>query len=451
MRYKPFEDFFLIPLRNGLTKPKSVRGEGYKMVNMGELFAFPIIIDIEMDRVPLTEMEIQTCLLESGDLLFARQSLVREGAGQCSIFLSDTEKVCFESHLIRVRIDKSKANPLYYYYFFRSETGKKTIDSIVEQGAGASGIRGSDLSKLRVPDLEKTQQDKIVSILYPLDRKIYLNRKTNETLEQIAQALFKSWFVDFEPVKAKAEGQQPTGIDEATAALFPDSFENSELGMIPKGWKVSTIDSVCDFQNGYAFKSNEMSKDATNAYKVFKMGNIRKGGGFNREGTKDYFDKVKAKNLSRYLIKKGDILMCMTDMKNNVALLGHTALMNVDNEYLINQRVGLLRPKNKRKANYPFLYILTNSDFFIRNLRSRANSGVQVNLSTKEIKDTKFILPSEEIHLAFNKVAETIQEKIFSLEIEQDFLLEIRDTLFPKLLSGEITMGEMENTVEDSV
>lgn len=174
------------------------------------------------------------------------------------------------------------------------------------------------------------------------------------------------------------------------------------------------------------------------------MGHIKKGGGLNQSGTKDYFEKEKSEKLGRYLIKKGDLLMCMTDMKNNVALLGHTALMDVDDCYLLNQRVGLLRSKNTQVANYPFLYILTNSENFIEDLRSRANSGVQVNLSTKEIKETKFILPSKSIHREFDSRVLNLWEQIFTLECEQTYLEELRDTLLPKLLSGELSPTQAE-------
>ena len=96
-------------------------------------------------------------------------------------------------------------------------------------------------------------------------------------------------------------------MDEATAAFFPSEFEESALGLIPKGWSISTIGETCEFQNGYAFKSNEMTKSKEYTYKVFKMGNIKKGGGLNRSGTKDYFPIGKSDNLERYLLKKGDV------------------------------------------------------------------------------------------------------------------------------------------------
>ncbi|HIF9186057.1 TPA: restriction endonuclease subunit S [Photobacterium damselae] len=245
MKFNLLEEYLKIPLRNGLTKPKKVRGAGYKMVNMGELFSTPIIDNLDMDRVPLSEKE-KVSLLESGDLLFARQSLVREGAGQCSIFLGDEEEVCFESHIIRCRIDTKKANPLFLFYYFKSSIGKSHVDCFVEQGAGAAGIRGSDLLKVKVPNINVSVQNRMAEILFAMDKKLSNNNKTNQTLEEMVQAIFKSWFVDFDPVKAKMNGEQPEGMDAATASLFPEKLVESELGLIPEGWEAVQIGNIVE-------------------------------------------------------------------------------------------------------------------------------------------------------------------------------------------------------------
>ena len=190
------------------------------MVNMGELFAYPRLCNAPMDRVPLSHGEAEKFLLAEGDLLFARQSLVLEGAGKCSIFLRDTEPVTFESHVTRVRLHADKGDPQFYFYYLQSHHGRAAIRSIVEQGAGASGIRGSDLQTLNVLWRPIGEQRAIAHILGTLDDKIELNRKMNETLEALARALFQSWFVDFDPVRAKAAGHKPPGLDADTAALF---------------------------------------------------------------------------------------------------------------------------------------------------------------------------------------------------------------------------------------
>ncbi len=181
MKTVPFGELLREPLRNGLTKPKAVRGSGVKMIAMGEIFSNSYIRDIEMDRVPVTEKELKSCSMEEGDLLFARQSLVLEGAGKCSIVQKPTEATVFESHLIRARIDESKANPYFLYYYFNSWQGHENIKTIVEQVA-AAGIRGSDLIKLNVPCPDIKIQNRIVSIIQLIDEKIFNNEKINKNL-----------------------------------------------------------------------------------------------------------------------------------------------------------------------------------------------------------------------------------------------------------------------------
>lgn len=412
-----------------------------------------------------------------GDVLFSYETRLGEAA-----LMPPNIRACLGRRMGLLRPKLDKVTPEYLLYAYLSPAFQNTILSRTVHGCTVDRIALKDLPNFPIWIPPKKEQKEAVAVLKALDSKIALNTQTNQTLEAIAQAIFKSWFVDFEPLKAKMavleaggtteeaeraamcaisgkdetalvqlKTEQPDAYAELaqTAALFPAAMQESELGEIPEGWEVVHIDDVCDFQNGYAFKSKEMSKSSEDAYKVFKMGGIKKGGGLNKAGTKDYYDRSKCKKLGSYVLKKGDLLMCMTDMKNNVALLGHTALMDVDDEYILNQRVGLLRSKNIVKANYPFLYILTNSESFIEDLRSRANSGVQVNLSTKEIKETQFILPSEGVHLAFDKIAVKQQEQIFSLEAEQECFSKLRDLLLPKLLSGEIDLSQAADIADE--
>lgn len=427
-----FEELFLVPLRNGLNKPSKVRGSGYRMINMKEIFAYDYIDDkTEMELVPLSENEKEVGFLINGDLLFARQSLIASGAGKIAYYRGNAPTV-FESHLIRCRINPKLANSHFIYYLIKSPQGRSKIETIVEQTA-AAGIRGSDLKALKFTIPSLPTQTTIASILSSLDDKIELNNKINKNLEDLAQALFKQWFVDFEFPNEKGEPYKSSGGE----------MVESELGEIPKGWKVGVLNDVVDFSNGYAFNSRELlSSNIGDCYHVFKMGHIKKGGGLNADGTKSYFERSKTEKLKKFVLKIGDLLMCMTDMKGNVALLGHTALMNEDDKYIVNQRVGLLRPKNDIGIGYPYLYILTNSNDFIEDLRSRANSGVQVNLSTSEIKNSRIVLPPPIINIAFNNAVTPLFDNIFNSSKENDELSKLRDTLLPKLISGELEVNE---------
>ena len=316
----------------------------------------------------------------------------------------------------------------FIYYWLLSDYGRNQINSRCI-GSTQKALTIDTLKKFDVKLPPLNEQKSIAHILSTLDEKIEVNNQINKKLEEMAQAIFKHWFVDFEFPNEDGEPYKSSGGE----------MVESELGMIPKGWEVGKLGDVVKFQNGYGFKSKDLlDEEQGECYHVFKMGHIIKGGGLNKSGTKSYIPKDKCLNLERYILKKGDLLMCMTDMKSNVALLGHTALMDENNKYILNQRVGLIRTLNSTVLNYPYLYILSNSQEFIENLRSRANSGVQVNLSTKEIKDSLIIVPSEDIHAKYNKIAEMLFEQYFNIGKENETLIQLRDTLLPKLMSGEI-------------
>lgn len=184
----PFSDAFKIPLRNGLTRPKCVRGAGIPMVNMGELFAHRRIGNIPMDRVPLSDSEFDLNLVEAGDLLFARQSLTLAGAGQCSIAIEADEPRTYESHLIRCRLDTTKSSPWFFYYYFLSSAGHARIVSIVEQVA-AAGIRGSDLARMAVLMPPVGLQHRFAEIIAPFERRIAANNDETRTLAALRDTL----------------------------------------------------------------------------------------------------------------------------------------------------------------------------------------------------------------------------------------------------------------------
>ena len=215
---------------------------------------------------------------------------------------------------------------------------------------------------------------------------------------------------------------------------------------MPSDWEVATLETIVDFQNGYAFKSEELlSESAPETYQVFKQGHIARGGGFLPNGTKSWYPILATpSNLDKFILKKGDILMAMTDMKDNVAILGNTAIMPLDDQYIVNQRVGHLRANGYKGTSYPFISLLTNSKDFLTDLRSRANSGVQVNLSSSEIKSSQTVLASKNVNDNFTNITLPMFELIINNQLENQKLTQLRDTLLPKLMSGELDVLDIE-------
>lgn len=249
----PFGDLLEEPVRNGLTKPKAIRGTGVKMIAMGEIFAYSRIADVVTDRVPVTEKELQNCSIKPLDILFARQSLTLEGAGKCSIVTNVLEDTVFESHLIRTRMDQRKADPFFLYYYFNSPQGKENIKSIVEQVA-AAGIRGSDLIKLSVPYPCLDNQRKISAILRSLDDKIELNNKINENLEQQVFALFDKLMVGSDNTEwqvsdiAYLNPKRPLSKNQVARCI--DMSQLSTTGALPSGWEMKPFTGGMRFTNG---------------------------------------------------------------------------------------------------------------------------------------------------------------------------------------------------------
>lgn len=402
---------------SGLSKSRDCFGRGYDFVTFKDVFDNYFLPDKLSGLVESDDSERNSCSVLKGDVFLTRTSENHSELGLSSVALKDYHNATFNGFTKRLRLKGNvEVHPEFAGFYFRSPKFRANVSQFVTMTTRAS-LNNEILGNLTIDLPPVTQQITIGKILKCLSDKIELNLQMNQTLEAMAQAIFKEWFVNFN---------------------FP-GFDGKLVDGLPEGWKIGKLENVIDFSNGYAFKSNELlGAPEGDCYHVFKMGHIRKGGGFNYDGTKSYFKKSEANHLQKFVLRKGDLMMCMTDMKDNVALLGHTALMNTNDRYIVNQRVGLLRSKNPFSIDYPYLYILTNYHDFIKDLRSRANSGVQVNLSTYEIKNTSITIAPKRINQMFDEVAKPIFEKIF-FNIEQvQILTDTRDRLLPYLMSGKI-------------
>lgn len=399
------EDILLVPSRNGLTKPSAIRGKGVKMIAMGELFAHPIINDIEMDRVPVTDKELQSSNVEVNDLLFARQSLTLEGAGKCSIVKEVNDPTVFESHLIRLRINSNIADPWYVYYYFNSYYGKHSIQNIVNQVA-AAGIKGSDLVKLEIPLPSLYEQKRISSILFSYDEKISTNRKICANLEAQAQALFKHWFIDFGPFK---DGE----------------FEESELGMIPKGWRVVSLGEV----------TKQITEKVGNRTDITVLSPINTG---ELVLSEEYFTKqVFSKDLSKYLIVR-PFTFAYNPARINIGSIGLNTL----------NLVGCVSPVYVVfQCEYDYHYYF---DFYKRTaafkneVALRAIGGVRQSLGYNDLSLIKTIYPTRDVVSQFNVLYLKLKEVIDKNIAQNKKLISIRDTLLPKLISGELRVNDTE-------
>ena len=178
---------------------------------------------------------------QAEDVVFSYETRIGEVA-----IIPPGLKCCLGRRMALLRPDRARLVPKYLLYYFLSEEFQALLRARTVHGSTVERLPLTDFPTypVRIPPV--AVQEAISSILQTLDDRITLLRETNATLEAIAQALFKSWFVDFDPVRAKMEGRAPEGMDEATAALFPDSLEENELGVVPRGWGMAPIRDVVE-------------------------------------------------------------------------------------------------------------------------------------------------------------------------------------------------------------
>ncbi len=359
-----------------------------------------------------------------GDVLLTTEAPLGEVA-QLS-----TSKIALAQRIVGLRGKKGVLDNNYLKYALQSDYVQSGLIARAT-GTTVTGIKQSELRKVLIPIPELPTQRSIAHILGTLDEKIELNRKMNETLEAMAQAIFKSWFVDFDPVKAKAEGREPYGMDNETAALFPKSFEDSELGPIPKGWNISTLDKVANVIGGFAFKS----KDFTDAgYPVVKIKSINSDRTVSLENSQKIPAKI-VNGLDKFILSDGDIVMAMTG-----ATIGKFGIIvnNTYNKCYLNQRVAKLSPISSYSKSY--LFFLLQHFGICENVVSIGDGSAQPNISASQIASLKCITPSIELLSSFTNYASPMYSKMIANLKENYILVKLRDTLLPKLITGDMDL-----------
>ena len=400
-----FEELLEEPVRNGLTKPRAIRGKGVKMIAMGEVFSYSRIADIATERVPVTKKELQNCSIKPLDILFARQSLTLEGAGKCSIVIEVSEETIFESHLIRIRVNQRKADPFFLYYYFNSPHGRSNIKSIVEQ-VSAAGIRGSDLIKLLVPYPPMEIQQKITAILSALDDKIELNNKINANLEQQAQALFKAWFVDFEPFGGK----------------------------MPEDWGRISLSAIADFVSGYSYKGGELQPSTT---AMVTIKNFDRAGGFKLDGFKELIPSSKIKRC--HYAEKFDTVVAHTDLTQKAEVIGNAEIiLNLSGYKSIVFSMDLVKvlPKAGGVSKFLLAALLKDPRFKAHCLAYVSGTTV-LHLGKKALPDYMLSFPKNwDVLAPLDAALAAFYTKMATLVDENCRLRVLRNTLLPKLMSG---------------
>lgn len=316
----------------------------------------------------------------------------------------------------------------FLYYYLISESGQQSLHSILS-GSAQPKFNKTDFRALSVPVPPPNEQRAIAHILGTLDDKIELNRRMNGTLETMARALFKSWFVDFDPARAKAEGRDP-GLPKPLADLFPDSFVDSELGEIPKGWGVETLSDLASL-NPESW-SKETRPEVIN---YIDLSNVKRGSIDDVVG----YTQQDAPSRAQRVLRSGDTIVGTVRPGN-----GSYAFINADG-LTGSTGFAVLRPHRSEYAQ--FIYLAATSAENIEALAHLADGGAYPAVRPDVVIATPVIRPRDKVLARFSIFSDSLLARIAQNERESRTLAALRDTLLPKLIFGELRVKDAERII----
>ena len=375
---------------------------------------------------------LQGVNLQKGDLLL---NITGDGitfSRSCAV-PSDILPACVNQHVAIIRVDPTVADPGFVLSFLTHPTVKFYIESFNAGGSRRAITRGHIESfLLAIPPLP--EQRAIAHILSTLDDKIELNRRMNETLEAIARGLFKSWFVDFYPVRAKAEGRDP-GLPKPLADLFPDSFEGSELRRMPKGWRIATLQEHVEAVKGVSYKGSGLA-DA--GMPLHNLNSVLEGGGYKYEGIKYYNGEY----ADRHRVRPGDVIVANTEQGHDRLLIGYAAIVppTFGEAGIISHHIYRVRARSGSQLTTRFLCHLLNSSEMHDVVSGYANGTTVSMLPIDGVQKPRMVVPPDGLISTFDGFAKRAHARQEETIAESRTLANLRDTLLPKLVSGELRL-----------
>ena len=341
-------------------------------------------------------------------------------------------------NLVLLRADGSRVYPPFLRWLVRGPEWWEQIGRFLNVGAVFDSLRCADVPnfRLRIPRI--VDQEWMSAVLGALDDKIELNRRMNETLEATARALFKSWFVDFDPVRAKTEGHDP-GLPPRVADLFPDSFDDSELGEIPAGWTVEGLGAIADVVDCSHARKPERR---TEGRPLLQLGNIVPYGMLDPS---DLF-LIDASDYeawtARIEVREGDCVITNVGRVGAVAQIPHG----------FRAALGRNMTGIRCRPAWPYpthLIELIRSDAFRAEVDARTDTGTILDaLNVRSIPRLRHVHPCAELVRAFEVLARPIRTRMEDAAMESRNITALRDTLLPRLISGELRVPDAERMVD---
>ncbi|HKT13760.1 MAG TPA: restriction endonuclease subunit S [Terriglobia bacterium] len=410
-------------------KAENYRESGVPVIrgtNLCEVGDAPFVAEdfVFLDEAKADELASSNC--SPGDIVFVAQGTV----GKVGIIPAVTKynRFVLSQNLMKVTVDPEQADPRFVFYFYRSDVGQHEIMSRVNPtGVPCISKPLTSLRQfgIRLP-VDVNEQRAIAHILGTLDDKIELNRCMNETLEAMARALFKSWFVDFDPVRAKAEGRD-TGLPKHIANLFPNSFEDSDLGDIPKGWRLSRLGDEVETLLGGTPSRDEATYWGGNIPWI----NSGKANEFRIIEPSEFITQAGLDSSATKLLPARTTVIAITG-----ATLGQVSITEIVT--CANQSIVGVLGSTTIPSEFIYFWVKENIDRLI----SSQTGGAQQHINKNNVNELPIICPDASIISVYMRTAHAIFDRIKDNCLESRTLAALRDALLPKLISGELPIED---------
>ena len=365
-----------------------------------------------------------------GDVILTREAPLGEVG-----YVDFDDTVFLGQRLMQYRANPTLLEPRFLLYTFLSKDLQNQFGAHEGSGSTVSHIRVGDCSKFQLSLPPLAEQKAIAAVLGALDDKIELNRRMNAKLEEMARALFQSWFVDFDPLRAKLDGREPVGLDPASSALFPESFDGSAVGQIPNGWSIKPVGEVVDCVGGGTPSTAEP---------------IYWEGGKHHWTTPKDFSSLQAPVLletDRKLTDAGiakissGLLPAGTLLISSRAPVGYLAIAAMP--VAINQGFIALKCNDFASNFFMLNWCQTN----MAEIESRATGTTFAEISKQNFRSINVVLPPWELMATFTMKVTPLYAQITSNLQQSRSLASLRDTLIPKLISGQLKMPEVDKSL----
>jgi type I restriction enzyme S subunit len=408
-------------------KASEYTATGVPVVSVGEVGMGRLSIHDNTPRVDSSVWNrMPEYLLRVGDIVFGRKGAVERSAQ----IQSEEDGYFLGSDGIRIRLNSNMIEPRFIAYQLQTLAHRSWM---IQHAAGTTmpSLNEGIIRRIPIVLMPLAEQKAIASILGTLDDKIEVNRRMNATLEAMARALFQSWFVDFDPVRAKMDGRQPAGLDAETAARFPNAFQNSKLGAIPHGWEAAPLSDKIQLLSGGTPKTSETSywggdipwysvRDAPSESDVWVI------------RTDKHVTKLGISNSAAQVFPEKTTIISARGTVGKLALTAVPMAMN-QSCYGIRGITGY--------GDYFTYYLIREAT---AQLQQRTHGTVFDTITTETFRTLDCVLPTPEITVAFDDLVEPLLGQIRANLHQTSILASLRDTLLPKLLSGELTIPQAE-------